>query len=59
MAQIVVSTLLVNVSATIANLLAGATNLDHTILGREPSVRDLIETVGDYFSLGCPSSKYP
>jgi len=51
MAQIAVSSLLVNVSATAAELLAGTTNLDHTILGREPNVQDLIETVGDYFSL--------
>lgn len=57
MAQIAVSSLLVNLSATAADLLAGTTNLDHTILGREPNVRDLIETVRDYFSLRCPGSE--
>jgi len=51
MAQITVSTLLVNISASTTDLLAGTTNLDHTILGREPNVQDLIETVSDYFSL--------
>ena len=47
MAQIAVSSLLVDISATAVDILAGTTNLDHTILGREPNVGDLIETVGD------------
>lgn len=51
MAQIAVSNLVINISATIADLLSGTTNLDHTILGREPNTRDLIETVGDRASL--------
>ena len=50
MAQIAVSSLLVNISATAADLLTDTTNLDHTILGRDPNVRDLIETVGDHSS---------
>ena len=49
MAQITVSNLLVNITATTVDLLASTTNLDHTILGREPNVQDLIETVSDYF----------
>ena len=49
MAQIAVSSLLVDISATAVDILAGTTNLDHTILGREPNVGDLIETVGDCF----------
>jgi hypothetical protein len=58
MAQIAVSSLLVNTSATAADLLAGTTNLDHTILGREPNVRDLIETVDDHFSFWRPDSEH-
>ena len=49
MAQIAVSSLLANISATAPDLLAGTTNLDYTILGREPNVRDLVETVCSYF----------
>ena len=52
MAQITVSSLLANVSVNTTGLFAGTTNLDYTILGREPNVRDLVETVGDYFSSG-------
>ena len=48
MAQIVVSNLLADISVTITDLLAGTTNLDYTILGREPNVRDLTETVRGY-----------
>lgn len=59
MAQITVSSLLFDTSATVTDLLANATNLDHTILGREPDVRDLIETVGDHFSRCRPDSKHP
>lgn len=47
MAQIAVSSLLVNISASAIDLLAGTTNLDYTILGREPNIQDLIETVCD------------
>ena len=57
MAQIAVSSLLVNISMTAADLLAGTTNLDHTILGREPNVQDLIETVGNCFSSRFPDSE--
>jgi len=59
MAQIAVSSLLANTSATVTDLLACATNLDHTIFGREPDVRDLIETVGDPFSHCHPDSERP
>jgi len=59
MAQIAVSSLLVNTSATTTDLLAGTTNLDHTILGREPDVRDLVETVGDHSLHCCPDSERP
>jgi len=59
MAQIAVSSLLVNTSATTTDLLTSATNLDHTILGREPDVRDLIETVGDRFSRCRSDSEHP
>ena len=48
MAQIAVSNLLADISATAADLLAGTTNLDYTMLGREPNVHDLIETVCSY-----------
>lgn len=58
MAQIAVSSLLANISATAVDLLVNTTNLDHTILGRDPNVRDFVETVGDYFSLQCPGSDY-
>ena len=51
MAQIAISSLLANAFATTADLLSGTTNLDHTILGREPSTQDFIETVGDHSSL--------
>jgi len=54
MTQITVSSLLANVSATAPDLLAGTTNLDHTILGREPNVQDLVETVGSRFLSRCP-----
>lgn len=57
MAQITVSSLLVNISATTADLLAGSTNLDHTILGREPNVWDLVETVGGSFLTWCLDSE--
>lgn len=50
MAQIAVSSLLINDSATTADLLASTTNLDYTILGREPNIQDLIETVRNHFS---------
>jgi len=53
MAQITVSNLLANISATALDLLAGTTNLDHTILGREPNVQDLVETVGSCFLSRC------
>ena len=58
-AQMAVSSLLLNISATTADLLAGTTNLDHTILGREPNVQDLIEAVGDHFSFRSPDSERP
>lgn len=59
MAQITVSSLLVNTSATTTDILAGTTNLDHTILGREPDVRDLVETVSDHSLRCCPNSEHP
>jgi hypothetical protein len=55
MAQIAVSSLLVDISAAATDLLAGTTNLDYTILGRAPNVRDLVETVCDH----CPSQYMP
>jgi hypothetical protein len=62
MAQIAVSSLLINISASAIDLLAGTTNLDHTILGREPNIQDFIETVCDHFpsqymTLNVPSRK--
>jgi hypothetical protein len=59
MAQIAVSSLLADISATTADLLAGTTNLDYMILGREPNVQDLIETVCSYFSFQYPILKVP
>ena len=59
MAQIAVSSLLDDIAATATDLLTGTTNLDHTILGREPNVRDLIETVGGRFSRWRPVSERP
>ena len=55
MAQIAVASLLVNISATTADLLASTTNLDHTVLGREPNFQDFLETVGDCFSFRRPN----
>lgn len=59
MAQIAVSSLVANISATAADLLGGTTNLDYTILGREPDARDLIETVCGHFSFQCLILKLP
>ena len=57
MAQITVSSLLTNISATTTDLLAGTTNLDYTILGREPNAQDLVETVCGYFLFQCLTLK--
>lgn len=59
MAQIAVSSLLTDISATATNLLVGTTNLDYTILGREPNVQDLMETVCGHFSFQCLTLNVP
>ena len=59
MAQVVVSSLLADISTTAADLLAGTTNLDYTILGREPNAQDLVETVSGEFLFQCLILKVP